>query len=61
MPRRSIRVLVLTVVLYVFVQLASQMAMELHFPMSVKWGPFTVVLFVDPSWPYPRPTSASRD
>jgi hypothetical protein len=43
---RMARIFVLSVGLYVLSQMMVQMAMEIHFPMAVKVGPLTAVLFL---------------
>ncbi len=48
--RRRVRVIVLTMSLYVLVQVGAQIAMELRFPMAIKFGPVTAVLFVESGW-----------
>jgi len=40
------RIVVLSVGLFVLSQMWAQMAMELTFPMAVKLGPVTAVLFL---------------
>jgi len=42
------RVLLLTVGLFILSQMWAQMAMEIHFPMAIKMGPVTAVLFFQP-------------
>jgi hypothetical protein len=42
---RVARIVVLSVGLFVLSQMMAQMAMEIHFPMAVKVGPLTAVLF----------------
>lgn len=43
---RLARILVLSVGIFVLSQMMAQMAMEIHFPMSVKVGSLTAVLFL---------------
>lgn len=40
------RIIVLTGGLFVMSQMWAQMAMELHFPLALKLGPVTAVLFL---------------
>ena len=44
---RPARVGVLAAGIFVLSQLWAQMAMELHFPLALKFGPVTAVLFID--------------
>ncbi len=43
---RIARIFVLSVGLFVLSQMMAQMAMEIHFPMAVKVGSLTAVLFL---------------
>lgn len=43
---RLSRILVLSVGLYVLSQTWAQLAMEIHFPLALKLGPVTAVLFI---------------
>jgi hypothetical protein len=40
------RIVVLSLGLFVLSQMWAQMAMEIHFPMAIKVGPITAVLFL---------------
>ena len=43
---RVSRIFVLSVGLFVLSQMWAQLAMELHFPLALKLGPVTAVLFI---------------
>lgn len=52
--RRFLRVLSLAAGIYVFALFGTQLLMELRFPMAVKLGPVTAVLFWDTGWLAPQ-------
>ncbi|MGH9320827.1 MAG: hypothetical protein ACRD21_14260 [Vicinamibacteria bacterium] len=43
---RMARILVLSVGLFVLSQTWAQLMMEIHFPLALKFGPLTAVLFL---------------
>ena len=43
---RFSRIVALTLGLFVLSQMWAQMAMEIHFPLALKLGPVTTVLFL---------------
>lgn len=43
---RMARIAVLSVSLFVLSQMWAQLAMEIQFPMALKFGPITAVLFL---------------
>lgn len=56
---RPARVLMLSVTLCLFSQIGAQLLSELRFPMALKLGPLTAVLFLDTDWLRPDRGSPS--